>query len=130
MSNFNLNIMLTKLKGAKVMDIEGKTCTKRCVVIPIDNEDGTVVDSYEGKIDGVTPTTKFLNDVQLHLSAFEFKEKRFGQSHGLKACFSKKRLESMSEEEIRSMPFVGHMKPWSSRPQDDDLPPANANQDW
>lgn len=130
MTNLNLKIMLTKLKGAKVMDIEGKTCTRRCVVIPIDNEEGTVIDAYDAKIDGVTPTTKFLNDVQLHLSAFEFKEKRYGQSHGLKACISRKRQESMTEEEMRAMPFVGHMKPWATRVEEDDLPPADANVDW
>lgn len=130
MSNYNLSIALTKLKGAKVMEIEGKTCKRLCVVIPIDNDEGTVVDSYEGKVDGL-PTIKPLNDVQLHLSAFEFKEKRYGQSHGLKASFSKKRLERMTEDEIRSMPFVGHMKPWAlAKADDDDLPAGNENEDW
>ena len=113
------------------MEVEGKHSKRLCVVIPIDNDEGTVVDSYEGKIDGL-PTTKPLNDVQLHLSAFEFKEKRYGQSHGLKASFSKKRLERMSEDEVRAMPFVGHMKPWAlAKPEDDDLPPDNENEeDW
>lgn len=130
MSNYNLSIALTKLKGAKVMEIEGKTCKKLCVVIPIDNDEGTVVDSYEGKVDGL-PTIKPLNDVQLHLSAFQFKEQRYGQSHGLKASFSKKRLERMTEEEVRSMPFVGHMKPWVLPKEDyGDLPAGNHNEEW
>ena len=129
MSNYNLRISLTKLKGAKVMEIQGKTCTKTCVVIPIDNEEGTVRDSYEGKIDGM-PTTKFLDDVQLNLTAFEFREKKYGQTHGLKASFSRKRMESMSEEELRSMPFVGNMKPWSNAVADDDLPVGNEKEDW
>ena len=129
MSNYNLRIALTKLKGAKVMEIQGKTCTKTCVVIPIDNEEGTVRDSYEGKIDGM-PTTKFLEDVQLNLTAFEFREKKYGQTHGLKASFSKKRMESMSEEELRSMPFVGNMKPWSNVVADDDLPVGDEKEDW
>lgn len=130
MSNYNLKIMLTRLKGAKVMEVEGKRSKRLCVVIPIDNDEGTVVDSYESKIDGL-PTTKPLNDVQLNLSAFEFKEQRYGQSHGLKASFSRKRLEKMSEDEVRSMPFVGHMKPWAvARQEDDDLPAGNENEDW
>ena len=129
MSNYNLTIALTKLKGAKVMEIQGKTCTKTCVVIPIDNEEGTVVDSYEGKIDGL-PTTKPLNDVQLHLTAFEFREKKYGQTHGLKASFSRKRMESMTEDELRSMPFIGNMKPWNIVVEDDDLPAGNENKDW
>lgn len=129
MSNYNLTIALTKLKGAKVMEIQGKTCTKTCVVIPIDNEEGTVRDSYEGKIDG-QPTTKPLNDVQLHLTAFEFREKKYGQTHGIKASFSKQRMESMSEDELRSMPFVGNMKPWSNVVADDDLPVGDEKEDW
>lgn len=128
MSNYNLTIALTKLKGAKVMEIQGKTCTKTCVVIPIDNEEGTVRDSYEGKIDGL-PTTKPLNDVQLHLTAFEFREKKYGQTHGIKASFSKKRMESMAEDELRAMPFVGNMKPWAVA-DDDDLPAGNEDEEW
>lgn len=127
--NYNLKIALTKIKGAKVMDIEGKTCTKRCVVIPIDSDEGTVQDSYEGKIDGL-PTTKFLNDVYLNLTAFEFKEKKYGQSHGIKASFSRKKMERTSEEELKSMPFVGNMKPWANALDDEDLPPANEKEDW
>ena len=130
MPNYNLTIALTKLKGAKVMEIQGKTCTKTCVVIPIDNEEGTVRDSYEGKIDGL-PTMKSLEDVQLNLTAFEFREKKYGQTHGIKASFSKKRLERMSEGELRSMPFVGNMKPWAIAKKDDDLPAAgNEKEDW
>lgn len=127
--NYNLRIALTKIKGAKVMDIEGKTCTKRCVVIPIDSEEGTVQDSYECKIDGL-PTTKFLSDVMLNLTAFDFKEKKYGQSHGIKASFSKKKLERTSEEELKAMPFVGNMKPWVMNTSDDDLPPAYEKEDW
>jgi hypothetical protein len=127
--NYNLRIALTKIKGAKVMDIEGKTCTKRCVVIPIDSEEGTVQDSYEGKIDGL-PITKYLSDVMLNLTAFEFKEKKYGQSHGIKASFSKKKLERTSEEELKAMPFVGNMKPWVMNTSDDDLPPAYEKEDW
>jgi hypothetical protein len=127
--NYNLRIALTKIKGAKVMDIEGKTCTKRCVVIPIDSEEGTVQDSYEGKIDGL-PTTKYLSDVMLNLTAFEFKEKKYGQSHGIKASFSRKKLERTSEAELKAMPFVGNMKPWAMPSNDDDLPPADEKEDW
>jgi hypothetical protein len=127
--NYNLKIMLTKLKGAKVMEIQGKTCTKTCVVIPIDNEEGTVKDSYESKINGI-PTLKPLSDVQLNLTAFEFREKKHGQTHGLKASFSRERMERMAEDELRAMPFVGNMKPWGNSSADDDLPPDNVGDEW
>jgi hypothetical protein len=130
MSNYNIRIALTRLKGAKVMDIEGKTCTKRCVVIPIDNEEGTVQDAYEAKVNGL-PTLKPLDDVQLNLTAFEFRDAKFGQSHGIKVSFSRKRMETMQEEELRSMPFIGNLKPWvmaTATANDDDLPAGN--NDW
>jgi hypothetical protein len=127
--NYNLRIALTKIKGAKVMEIEGKTCKRKCVVIPIDSEDGTVVDSIDGKThDGLT-TTKFLNDVYLNLTAFEFREKKFGNSHGIKASFSRERMQSMGEDELKQMPFIGNMKPWATRNDDDDLPAGNS-EDW
>lgn len=127
MPNYNIKIALTKLKGAKVMEIEGKTCKRLCVVIPIDNQEGTIVDSYESKKDGL-PTIKPLDDVQLNLTAFEFREKKFGQTHGIKASFSKKRMESMAEDELRQMPFIGNLKPWATASDDDDLPAGN--NDW
>lgn len=129
MSNYNLRIALTKLKGAKVMEIEGKVCKKLCVVIPIDNDEGTVQDSYEGKIDGL-PTLKPLNDVQLNLTAFEFRTKRYGQTHGIKASFSKKRLERMTEEDLRGMPFIGNMSAWNNQQETDDLPAGDEKEDW
>lgn len=127
MSNYNIKIALTKLKGAKVMEIEGKTCKRLCVVIPIDNQEGTIVDSYESKKDGL-PTIKPLDDVQLNLTAFEFREKKFGQTHGIKASFSRKRMESMAEDELRQMPFIGNLRPWATASDDDDLPAGN--NDW
>jgi hypothetical protein len=133
MPNFNIRIALTKIKGAKVMDIEGKHSTRKCVVIPIDSELGTVQDSYEGKVDGM-PTTRFLDDVQLNLTAFEFREPRYGQTHGIKVAFSKKAMERMTEEELRAMPFIGNLKPWAIHSNDDDdLPAGNESSggdDW
>jgi hypothetical protein len=39
-------------------------------------------------------------------------------------------MESMSEDELRSMPFVGNMKPWNNAVEDDDLPAGNEKEDW
>lgn len=113
------------------MEIQGRTSKRLCVVIPIDNDEGTVVDSYEGKIDGL-PTMKPLSDVQLNLTAFEFRDKKFGQTHGLKASFSKQRLERMTQEELKTMPFLGNMKPWNNANSSavDDLPPGNEEDEW
>lgn len=41
MGNFNIKIELDRIPGAKIMDIKGDVATRRCIVIPIDNERGT-----------------------------------------------------------------------------------------
>lgn len=47
MGNFNIKIELDRIPGAKIMDIKGDVATRRCIVIPIDNERGTVIDEYK-----------------------------------------------------------------------------------
>ena len=112
------------------MEIQGKTCKKTCVVIPIDNEQGTVQDCYEAKVDGIS-TVKPLGDVQLNLTAFEFREKKYGHTHGLKAAFSRSFIDKISEEELRQMPFIGNMKSWTTAvADDDDLPIGDSKEDW
>ena len=119
MANLNIKVALTKIPGAKVMDIQGKTTTRKCVVIPIDNELGTVIDSYHHS-DGVSfqgeisPRWKKLQDVWLNLIGMEFKEQRHGQSHGIKANISRSTLAKMSEDDIRSTPIIGNIQPWAN----------------
>lgn len=47
MGNFNIKIELDRIPGAKIMDIKGDVATRRCIVIPIDNERGTVIGSLQ-----------------------------------------------------------------------------------
>ena len=69
MGNFNIQVDLTKLPGVKVMDIQGKKSTRQCVVIPIDNNVGTIADGYL-TMDPQTglPTTKFFSEVKLSMA--------------------------------------------------------------
>ena len=132
MSNYNLKIALTKLPGAKVMDIQGKTQTRKCVCIPIDDETGVVQESYMGKGKDGLPERKYLNEVQLNMTAFEFKDQKFGHSHGLKIAYNGETLQRMSEQDLRNVPIIGNLTPWqvkTVKKDDDDLPPAT-EQDW
>ena len=130
MANLNLSIDLTKLAGAKVMDIEGKHSTRKCVVIPIDNKLGTVCDGYTSKTPEGLPTTRFFDDVKLNLVAIEYKTKKHGISHGLKPSFSKEVSEMMTEEQVYATPWMGTVKPWGGVKDDDDLPEGNESSDW
>lgn len=113
MGNYNIKIELDKLPGAKIMDIKGETKIRRCVVIPIDNERGTVVDEYtkfDHQSGGVT--TKPLAHVQLLVTAYESSNQSYGSTHYLKPQVSKEFFERMSEEQVRNLPFIGSLSPW------------------
>ena len=127
MSNLNIQIDLTKLAGAKVMDVQGSKSTRRCVVIPIDDKTGTVVESYIGKTPEGLPTPKYFNDVKLNLVAIEYTQQKHGISHGLKPSFSREHQERMTEEQMYNTPWIGTVKPWKmvSPPRlHEDLPEA------
>ena len=128
----NISIDLDMLPGARVMDIQGKTCTKQCIVIPIDNKIGTVCDGYLTK-DPQTglPTEKFFNHVKLNLVAVEHRTKKHGISHGLKPSFSQEKTERMTEDEMYNTPWMGTVKPWGGIKDDiGDLPEGNNDNEW
>ena len=112
MGNFNIQVDLTKLPGARVMDVQGKKSTRQCVVIPIDNNVGTIADGYL-TMDPQTglPTTKFFSEVKLSMVAIEYKQKKHGISHGLKPSFSQEYQERMTEEQLYNTPWLGTVKP-------------------
>ncbi len=114
--NYNLKIYLDLIEGSKVMDIEGRDGRPRkCVVLPIANDRGTVVDSYtrfDHKLGGVTSVP--LKHVELRLTAFESSSQEFS-SHYFKCDISKERFEKMSEEQQRKRPIVGNMSPWKAQ---------------
>ena len=108
-----------KLDGAKVQDVQGKTQTRRCVCVPIDNRVGTVTDAYftRGQDTGELREVK-LKGVLLHLTAFELRVKDKGQSHLIKPSFSRETYERMTDEQVRRVPWIGNVKPWS-KPEDE-----------
>ena len=110
--NFNIRIALTKIPGAYAAT--QPESGKKVVVIPVDNELGIVQDSYQSKVRDGMVSRKFFNDIYLNLSAYEFHEAKYNHTHGLKGAVCKEKLQKMTEEELRAMPFVGNMSPWGS----------------
>ena len=76
MGNFNIQVDLTKLQGARVMDIQGNKSTRQCVVIPIDNKVGTIADGYLAQTPDGLLTTKYFSEVKLSMVAIEYKQKK------------------------------------------------------
>lgn len=122
MGNFNIKIELDRIPGAKIMDIQGDTATRRCVVIPIDNERGTVIDEYKKFDHGLGGmTSKPLEHVQLLATAYESANQNFGSSHYIKPQVSREYFERMSETQVRGLPFIGSLQPWKVSPKKEEV---------
>ena len=71
--NQSIKINLSKLQDAKLVNLTGKTETKQCLVIPIENS-GLFVGE---------------KGVYLNCSAFELHEQKYGQTHLVKLSLEK-----------------------------------------
>ncbi|MFM2292701.1 MAG: hypothetical protein RIS29_2514 [Bacteroidota bacterium] len=90
--NYEFKINLKRI-GAFVRDLQGKTCTKRCLIIPLENT-GIVCNA-----DGY----------YLHLVAQELKDKK-GQSHIIKMKISPEEYHQLTREQQNALPIIGGAK--------------------
>lgn len=110
MANFSIKTDLLKLKGAFVTNIKGKTATKQCLCIPIE-ESGL----FLGK-----------QGCYLNTTAIEMQNPRFEDTHCLKVSYDKEVYERMTKEERDAQPIVGGLHALVSRRAAVDLS-ANTN---
>lgn len=98
MSNFNIKLDLSKVKGAFVSDIKGKTATKKCLCLPIEESN-----LYQGN-----------KGIYISLSAFEMQEARYNDTHFIKQSISKEEYEKLTDEERKATAILGGMRPVQS----------------
>lgn len=94
MANFSIKTDLLKLTGAFVTNLKGKTATKRCLIIPVDDSG-----LYLGE-----------KGVYLNMTAIEMREPKYSETHCVKVSLGKERYEAMTEEERRAQPIIGGMR--------------------
>lgn len=94
MANYSIKTDLLKLKGAFVTNLRGKTATKRCLIVPVD-EAGLFVGE---------------KGVYLNLTAIEMQNPKFSETHCVKVSLDKERYDAMTEEERQAQPIIGGMK--------------------
>lgn len=102
MSNFGIKVDLLKVKGAFVRNLKGKTATKRCLIIPVDEADGVFLGE---------------NGCYLNMTAIELQNPQYNDTHGLKPELDKAKREQMTEEELKAIPFIGNLRPLQPKPQ-------------
>lgn len=95
MSNTSIKVNLLQLQGAFVTNLKGKTATKRCLVIPV--EDANLYVGQKG--------------CYLNLTAIEMQNSQYGDTHCIKQNLDKNVYDTMTEEQRRAMPIIGSMRP-------------------
>ena len=99
--NYSIKIDLLKLKGAFMRDLQGSTATKKCVIIPVEDND-----IFIGK-----------RGCYLDITALEMQNPQYGETHFIKTDIPKAKRDAMSDEERRAQPILGGMKPIQPRQQ-------------
>lgn len=102
MSNYGIRIDLLKIQGAFVRDLQGKTATKRCIIIPVD------------ECDSIYPGEK---GCYLNMTAIEMGNPQYGESHLIKGDIPKAKREAMTEEQRHSQPILGGLRPLQAKPR-------------
>ena len=98
--NFGIKLNALKYKNAGVASLKGSTTIKKCLVIPIEDNNLFVSANADG-----TPKAVYLD-----LSAFALREPKYDQTHLVKQSLPKEVREKMSKEELDAMPILGGMK--------------------
>lgn len=96
MSNSSIKVNLLQLQGAFVTNLKGKTATKRCLVIPVDD-----ANLYVGQ-----------KGCYLNMTAIEMQNSQYGDTHCIKQNLEKSVYDAMTDEQRRAMPIIGSMRPF------------------
>lgn len=94
MANYGIKLDLLKVKGAGLVNIKGKTATKKCLIIPIE-ESGL-----------------FLGEkgCYISLTAVEMQNPQYGDTHCIKVSYDKQTYDKMSDDERRAIPILGGLR--------------------
>ena len=111
--NLAIKVNLTKIPGAHFIDLPGKNGPTKCIVMPVEN-----CNLFVGE-----------KGVYLDLSAFQYKEQKFDDSHFVKQSIGKDAYAAMTKEQQDALPIIGGVKPiqpkqMATAASDEFVPPA------
>lgn len=95
MTNFSIKLDLLKVAGAFLTNFKGRTQTKRCLVIPIDDSG-----MYLGQ-----------KGLYLDLTAIELREPQYQDTHCIKQSLPKEVFEQLTDEQKQQLPILGGLRP-------------------
>lgn len=97
---------LLRFKNACIISVQGKTEKKKGVFIPIDDNRLFVSTDESGKAKGV----------YVDFMAWENRQPtQYGDTHALRQQYDKGTRSRMTEEEQRTVPYLGNMRPFETK---------------
>lgn len=104
MPTFTGKINLLRLKNSCIVTVKGKSATKKGVFIPI--EDNNLFISAD---DDLKPRGAYIDFI-----AWENQQpSKYGDTHSLRQSLAKEVRERMTDDELKAVPYIGNMKPYT-----------------
>lgn len=103
MQNFGIRIDLQKLQNAFLWNLKGKSVTKKCLCIPVDDNPAIFVGE---------------KGVYLNLTAVEVENPQYNDTHYVKGNIPREVYEAMTDEQKKSFPILGNMRPIVAKQQE------------
>lgn len=104
--NYNGKMNLLRFKNAFVISVKGRNETKKGVFIPIDDNNLFVSVDENLKARGA----------YLDFTAWENEQPgKYGDTHAIRQSLPKDVRDRMTEEERKTIPYFGNMKPMEAR---------------
>lgn len=105
------SVNLANLSNVGIMTINGQTCSKKCLVIPLEENDVYVKVEEKTARDGRRYTDK---KFCIGIEVYALREQdQYGNTHYVKASTSKNYINTHSQEELeaRNKIYLGNLKP-------------------
>ena len=103
MTSFSGKFNLLKFKNSCIVSVKGKSETKRGVFIPIDDNNRFIDADEELKPKGA----------YFDFNTWENQQPgKYGDTHSIRQSLAKGIRDRMTDEELKSVPYLGNMKPY------------------
>lgn len=101
--NYSGKLNLLKFRNPCIVTVKGNSSTKRGIFIPIDDNNLFISADENLKAKGA----------YVDFNAWENQQPgKYGDTHSIRQSLAKEVRERMTEDELKSVPYFGNMKPY------------------
>ena len=114
--NYSGKLNLLRFKNACIVSVQGKTEKKKGVFIPIDDNQLFVSADDRGQAKGA----------YVDFMAWENRQvSQYGDTHAMRQQYPREVRERMSEEQLKTIPYFGNLRPFEPRNEAQNVRPMS-----